>query len=211
MTDYDPDTDPGHPTLEPSPEGLDELREARDQVARWLLGWAVGTADYGECETAANAILRLPLLTAERERAEAWQRAATGADGGSLMESHTALIRERDKARERADELRAEVERLRAIRDAVMECPDDQRRELYRADLIAGQHITRAVIAEQQRDEARERADRLARVVKRVEAMARGAVAAGLVRPSALLAALSATGVDAEAPSAPDPGGGDEL
>jgi hypothetical protein len=44
--------------------------------------------------------------------------------------------------------LRAEVERLRAIRDAVMECPDDQRRELYRADLIAGQHIARAVIAE---------------------------------------------------------------
>jgi hypothetical protein len=46
------------------------------------------------------------------------------------------------------DGLRAENERLRTIQRAVMDCPDDARRELYRADLIAGQHIARAVIAE---------------------------------------------------------------
>jgi len=55
----------------------------------------------------------------------------------------------------RLDTATAENERLRAIRDAVMDCPDDQRRELYRADLIAGQHIARAVIAEAALDTAR--------------------------------------------------------
>lgn len=40
---------------------------------------------------------------------------------------------------------RARIGDLEAIRDAVIECPDDARRELYRADKIAGEHIVENV------------------------------------------------------------------